>query len=292
MKIARLQSLLPPGFSLTEKGKAVLVVRRGWEEILLPLGEKTREEMVSSSDGAEFLCGRGRPLVLEIRKKRVVVRRYRHGGLFRLLTGELLSGGERPLRELGALERARAAGIPVTPALGVFLYPYLAGALRADLVTEYIPDAVDLLSRLSARGADGAGTDGMIRAAARLVSRAHQDGLFHADLNLKNILIRQTDAGPEGYLLDLDRSFFRPRLSRAEKERNLLRLYRSYLKMTYPEVADPRPALRFLLAYAPRDRDWRRFLLRRAGRSGGMVHRWRWGWGERVFGSRYARPGD
>jgi len=291
MNIPRLQSLLPPGFSLVAKGRLVLVIRDGWEKVLVPLGGKSREEMAAASPGAEYLRGRGRPLLLATGGKRLVVRRYRHGGLFRSLTGELLIGGKRPLRELAALERARALGIPVSPALGVFLSPARAGTVRADLVTEYLPGTVDLLGLLPGGRVSSRETDEIIRLAGRLIARAHQAGLYHADLNLKNISIRKSASGPEAYLLDLDRSFFRPRLSRAEIARNLLRLYRSYLKMLFPERADPRPALRFLLAYAPRDRDFRRTLIRRAGRRGGSLwRRRRWRWAEKLFGSRYAKP--
>ncbi|MCX6348914.1 MAG: hypothetical protein NTV79_05365, partial [Candidatus Aureabacteria bacterium] len=224
--------------------------------------------------------------------KRVVVRRYRHGVICRVLTGDLFRGPERPLRELKALELARGAGIPVPLALGVFLEPAPAGFIRADLVTEYIPDTIDLLACFRERGGRGADADAIVRAAGRLVARAHQAGMYHSDLNLKNVLIGKTVFGTEAYLLDLDQSFFRPPLSRTEKERNLLRLYRSYRKMVFPERADPRPAIRFLLAYAPREREFRRSFVRRAERSGSRCHRLRWWWRERVFGSRYARPRD
>lgn len=289
MNLARLQHLLPPGFSLTPKGKAILIVRAGWERILLPLGGKSREELAAVAPGAEYLRGRGRPLVLKIEGKRLVIRRYRHGGLLRGLTGELLAGGGRPLRELAVLERARTDGIPVPLALGVFLYPALAGTVRGELVTECIPDSADLLSMLQGARASSGEAAEIIRPAGRLIARAHQAGLYHADLNLKNILIRKSASGTEAYLLDLDRSFFRPQLSRPEKARNLLRLYRSYLKMAFPERADPRPALRFLLAYAPRDRSFRRSLIRRAQRGGDRSRRLSWRWREKMFGSRYAR---
>ena len=292
MNPARLQNLLPPGFSLAEDGKAVRVVRAGWEKILLPLAGKSPEGMIAAADGAERLRGRGRPLALAIAGKRVVVRRYRHGGLLGGITGELLAGSGRPLRELAVLERARAGGLPVPLVLGVFLRPGRIGTVRADLVTEQIPSAQDLLGLLAAEGSGSPRADQAVRSAGRLVARAHEKGLYHADLNLKNIMIRPGDGRAEAYLLDLDQSFFRPPLSRPEKERNLLRLYRSYLKMAFPKRADPRPALRFLLAYAPRDRAFRRSLVLRARGGGGRWHRWHWRMRERVFGSRYAGSRD
>ncbi len=288
MKLAKLQRRLPPGFSLAEKGGSVWVVRDGWEKVLVPLGGRSREELAAAFPGAEYLRGRGRPLVLAIGGKRLVVRRYRHGGLLGGITGDLLAGSGRPLRELAVLERARADGLPVPLALGLFLRPARAGTIRADLVTEQIPGAQDLLGLLAAEGSGSLRADQAVRSAGRLVARAHEKGLYHADLNLKNILIRPGDRRAEAYLLDLDQSLFRPRLPRPEKERNLLRLYRSYLKMAFPKRADPRPALRFLLAYAPRDRAFRRSLVRRAQGGGERWHRWHWRMREKVFGSRYA----
>ncbi|MCX6348921.1 MAG: hypothetical protein NTV79_05400, partial [Candidatus Aureabacteria bacterium] len=65
MNINGLQTLIPRGFSIIPEGRSLLVIREGWEKVLGPLGGKSREEMIAASPGAEFLRGRGRPLVLE-----------------------------------------------------------------------------------------------------------------------------------------------------------------------------------------------------------------------------------
>jgi hypothetical protein len=42
----------------------------------------------------------------------LAIRRYRHGGLLRRLTGDLFFFGNRPLQELVVTEEARSAGVP------------------------------------------------------------------------------------------------------------------------------------------------------------------------------------
>jgi len=80
---------------------------------------------------------------------------------------------------------------------------------RGDLVTEFIPQAVELVDALfdtSRKGAGGA-TERLdaLRSAGELVRALARAGLRHRDLHAGNILLEWHGAAPQPYLLDLDR---------------------------------------------------------------------------------------
>ncbi len=79
----------------------------------------------------------------------------------------------------------------------------------------------------------------------------HDAGIFHGDLNLKNIILQTTDPqNIKGYLIDFDKSFIRSHLRETLRIRNLLRLNRSAEKFKNQGLPITRTdVLRFLLAY-------------------------------------------
>jgi hypothetical protein len=78
--------------------------------------------------------------------------------------------------------------------------------VRSDVVTAEVPDSSDLGALLLATKP---GTDERLRgwdATGRLLLRLRSRGVRHHDLNVKNVLLRETaDRGFETYLLDVDR---------------------------------------------------------------------------------------
>lgn len=136
---------------------------------------------------------------------RWVVRRYRRGGwIAPLLDDRYLRAREpRPLVETRASEVARARGVPTPRVLAGVVYP--AGLFyRADLVTEWVADSADLAHLLFAREPAAAPAP-LLAAAAALVRRLADAGIEHADLNAKNLLVRDGDSRSM-LVLDLDRA--------------------------------------------------------------------------------------
>ena len=158
----------------------------------------------------------------------VVVRRLRHGGLFGPLLGERYLDAERSLRELEVTARLRAAGAPVPePVLALALRrgPYWAHALA----TVYEEGAVDALAFLRSAPDEAR----VLRAAAAFgaaVRRFHDAGGRHADLHLKNLLLRETRAGAEALVIDLDRGAAGAAPAPQRRARELGRLWRSLAK--------------------------------------------------------------
>lgn len=136
-----------------------------------------------------------------------LIRHYHRGGLVAgpVLGDRYLRLGEpRPVRELRVSHAARGRGVPTPEVVAAALYP--AGMFyRADLVTGFVPDSLTLADLLfghtSQQASERAAGCGAVGA---LVRRAHDAGLVHADLNLRNVLLQRTEAGFVPFLLDLD----------------------------------------------------------------------------------------
>ncbi|MGD2120870.1 MAG: lipopolysaccharide kinase InaA family protein [Gemmatimonadota bacterium] len=117
-------------------------------------------------------------------------------------------GALRPYHEIRASEEARTRGIP-TP-LVVAAATYFDGPFyRADMVTEFIREASDLVEALfddRRKGAGGAAERlDALQASGALVRQLARAGLRHRDLHAGNILLQWKGAAPRAYLLDLDR---------------------------------------------------------------------------------------
>jgi 3-deoxy-D-manno-octulosonic acid kinase len=213
---------------------------RPWAERALS-EHGTLRAWADSIPDADRLLGRGTVLSMEAPtpgpdgRARWVARRYLRGGAVAPWLGDrYLRGGEpRPWGELRASVSARARGVPTPAVVAGAIYP--AGPLhyRADLVTERVPDAMDLAALLfGLAGTSPVDPAAALRASGALIARAAAAGLVHPDVNAKNILLRQGTRGPEAYLIDLDRSRLRstPRPStdraamKARLERSLEKL--------------------------------------------------------------------
>ncbi len=139
------------------------------------------------------------------------IRHYVRGGrIVSALLGDryFRTGPIRPFHETRSSEEARERGIP-TPRV-VAAAVYTSGLFyRADLVTEFIPDALDLVEALfdtRRKGAGGAAERlDALRAAGELIRQMALAGIKHRDLHAGNLLMEWKGAAPRAHLLDLDR---------------------------------------------------------------------------------------
>jgi len=181
---------------------------------------------------------------------RAVVRPYRRGGLLARLVRETYVGvTARPLRELAVTDEARRRGVAAAEILGA----RIEGGLfhRGVLVTAEVPAASTLIEALRA-APDAATRRAVAGAAGRAVAGLHAAGVFHADLNLTNILITGGLRAARATLVDFDRARVRGApLGRRGRRRNLRRLARSLAKLD-PEraVAGDEEQRAFVAAYA------------------------------------------
>ena len=191
----------------------------------------------------------------------LVVRRLRHGGLLAPLLGDRYASPARVLRELDVTARLRAAGAPVAePVLALARRRRIGFALA--LATVYEEGAADALAFLASSPDD----ERIARAAAAVgaaLRRFHDTGGRHPDLHVKNLLLRETRAGADALVIDLDRARAGDAPGAAQRAAEIGRLGRSLLKRGVAEQVGERGAAAFLAAYCAGDRALRDALVRR-----------------------------
>jgi 3-deoxy-D-manno-octulosonic acid kinase len=150
-----------------------------------------------------------------------ILRGYRRGGVARHFLKDAYVLANRPLREFRIHRYAEINALPVPELLGVC---WRRGGLlvRGAIATREL-SARTLHAYLAETPADAAA---VLTACGALIRRMHDLGIWHADLQIKNILVG--DGGP--WLIDFDNARLRAHLSPLQRARNLLRLRRSLEK--------------------------------------------------------------
>lgn len=175
--------------------------------------------------GCEPLTGEGRGAVFRfpVSDGFGILRPCLRGGLIRHLLGDAYVGVNRPERELAVHRYAYEAGLRVPEPLGAcwmrsgFLY-------RGAMATREV-QSESLLAYLEAEP-ERESAEKVLRETGQLIREMHDAGIYHADLQIRNILV-----GAEGcYLIDFDKAERRSEMSELARYRNLLRLRRSFEK--------------------------------------------------------------
>ncbi len=132
----------------------------------------------------------------------------------------------RPFREYHILVDLFAAGLPV-PRPVAALCEFRGLVSQGALITSQIPSARPLADVLQGGYRTGPVSAGFWEMLGKCLRKFHAAGVWHADLNARNILIN-TDG--DIFLIDFDRARFKP--GRVVRGRgNLKRLRRSLLKI-------------------------------------------------------------
>lgn len=177
-----------------------------------------------------------------------VLRCNRRGGwLARVVRETYVGPAARPFRELAVAAEARRRGVAAAEVLAARVEGRLA--YRGAIVTAEVPEAVPVVEAL--RVADGDRRRALATAVARAVAGMHRAGVFHADLNLTN-LVTGPAPGLAVTVLDFDRARVgRAPLGRRARQRNLRRLARSLRKLDPAgQLAAPADVAAFHDAYA------------------------------------------
>jgi hypothetical protein len=174
------------------------------------------------------LVGRGPAYAIRLAGTPLVVRHARHGGLLAWLTRDLFMPPTRAPYELSVSIRLREAGVPTPEVLAYIVYPAGPMFRRADIVTREIQAGIDLGSCLGADAPDDIDRRAVWDAVRTLIVSLGRVGAFHADLNVKNILITGANTpAPLAYALDVDRVVWRKPGDPAVVRANTARLHRS-----------------------------------------------------------------
>jgi 3-deoxy-D-manno-octulosonic acid kinase len=180
---------------------------------------------------------------------RAIVRPYRRGGLVARLVRETYLGlRPRPLRELAVTAEVRRRGVAAAEVLAARVEGGVV--YRGVLVTAEVPAAATLAQALRAAPDPGARCT-LAAAAGEAIGALHAAGVFHADLNLTNILVHGRE--PAIALVDFDRARLAPPpLAAGASRRNLRRLARSLAKHGLDGLAGPEERRAFRRGYLRR----------------------------------------
>ncbi|NOZ12359.1 MAG: hypothetical protein GXO69_01775 [Acidobacteria bacterium] len=175
------------------------------------------EAVLSRLKGRKFL------LKGDFQGQNCLLRRFAHGGLLRHVFRECYIGAiPRAVRELEILSSLKKQGFPVVEPVFALVEKKPVGYHQA-LVTVYLSHTTDLA------GVENLTPDAL-ELLIKLLERFFDAGLYHPDLNIKNILIDRVSGAY--FLLDFDRAALLPgALAPVERSRIYKRLFRSFDKL-------------------------------------------------------------
>jgi 3-deoxy-D-manno-octulosonic acid kinase len=168
------------------------------------------------------LTGRKPLLEGSFQGKDCLVRWFYHGGVLRnVLKGRYVGSSSRAVEELKLLTVLKEMGLPVVTPLFALTEGRAIG-YRQAIATERLDNAQDLAILESI-------SEHLLASLIELLERFFDAGLYHPDLNIKNILL--VPDSEELFLLDFDRAvLLNGSLAPVERKRIYERLFRSFDK--------------------------------------------------------------
>lgn len=229
---------LPAYFSALNKGKITLYVKKEYE---YRLSAQDMDKLFNLYKDAEKLnvSYHGRTpcktiLMESLNNESFVVRDYWHGGLFGKILRDFFWDRLRPLKELSICEVASKSGVKTTEVIAIVKNKIMGPLYKCQLVSKEITCAIDLMVLLlnPEKIQFVAQKRQIINKVAKAVKEMHDAGIYHADLHLKNILVQFAEGREINvYIIDLDKSKQREKISIYKRMKNIMRLDRSVEKM-------------------------------------------------------------
>ncbi|TAJ79383.1 hypothetical protein EPO44_19340 [bacterium] len=223
---------VPTGFKkFSPNRRRMVLVREGLERSLAAEKFFTQRE---GEKGASPFHGRGRLRFFHLDNgETALVRTYRHGGLLRHVTGDcFFTWPPRPFRELAITAEVSRRGVPTLEILAAWVERLNGPFYRGWLMTRELKGADDLWVALQSEYYAENDRGPLLQAVARGIRRMHDQGIYHGDLNLKNIMVRREGGRVVSYIIDFDKAeLFSREVPVGKAERNLRRLLRSVCKL-------------------------------------------------------------
>ena len=201
-----------PGFVVLARPGTRIVARQDLADaLLLVTSRETAYEWAAQQPGARVLQGRLPVYVvpLPFGGPSVVVRRNHHGGLLASWRGDRFLLTRRPFELIVSLVLAQM-GVATPEVIAHAIYRVNALERRVDVITRELPAGLDLGAALL-EPASPERRAALWGAVTALLGTLASHGVWHQDLNVKNIYLTQPpDAPPSAALLDVDRVRFHP----------------------------------------------------------------------------------
>jgi len=209
-----------PSYEKVCKGNRTALVRAEWAACIA-------EALLENKGCTEFgEGGRGTLARFDYEEGHGLIRKYRRGGFIRHFLTDAYILDNRAKRELDLTDDLLEKGLPVPMPLGACWER--RGILYRGSLATHLLDATDLRDELDNGPAD---PEDIMRRAGECIRRMHDLGVYHADLQVHNILVTPQQ---QIYLIDFDKAQRQPRLSQIQRARNLLRFRRSLEKNDLP----------------------------------------------------------
>lgn len=218
-----------PDFRTLSTGRRVLVLHRDIARFADAIAARLTEYAGAAASGAGNRAGAFRLTVGDAPE--MFARRAKRGGLIRFLLTDLYFGFDpRPLRELAMTIEARRRGIAVAEPMGAMIERSGLGAYRGFFLTRAI--AGFTLWDFLQTDDDPIVRELVLDQVREAIDAMHERGLFHADLNLHNVMVENASDSFAIKLLDLDKARLeKGALSTANRKANYARLIRSARKL-------------------------------------------------------------
>ncbi len=203
-----------PEFVRVERGRRVALVHPDF------IPQVSNALLDGAGAWSSDLAGRVDLLQVSTPTGDVLIREYLRGGMVARFLRDAYVLDNRPRRELEAHSHAWRSGVPTVMPVGA-MWINLGLAYRGAYAT-LRADAVDLLNYLQSHSDPD---PALLASCGNAICAMHRAGLYHADLQLKNILV----GGREGFIIDFDNArvaTVTPHMA----ARNLARLRRSFVK--------------------------------------------------------------
>ena len=238
---------LPAYFSTLNKGKVTLYVKKEYENRMSgqdieglfnlckepsPGSNHADKNELNDSHQGRATC---KTLLMEsLGNETFIVREYWHGGMVGKIFKDFFCDGMRPVRELSVCEAASRGGIKTTEIVAIVKNKVFGPLYKFRLVTKEITESIDLIELLLHSGENRLFKQKkqIINELAKAVNDMHNVDIYHADLHLKNILVKSDPGGGvQVYIIDLDKSKQYEKIGFQRKMKNILRLDRSVVKL-------------------------------------------------------------
>ena len=257
---------LPKTCSLVEDGNVTLLIKNEFKEKLLKQGISHPQQLIANTSHLpKHFKGRGSLpsiLIQESNGKRMLVKHCMRGGVVRFLTKDIFWGGSRPFNEMIINTKILQKNIKTTEIIAAAKHKIIGPLFKAYLFSKEIPECIDLITyfnglkqKLSEQRFKE--KKHLFQSVAKAIVKMHSEGIYHSDLHLKNILIRQRENDiPEVYIIDFDKADIKEKLSPREKVKNLLRFNRSIEKYKLKEGSITRSdQMSFFKEYFKKDKE-------------------------------------
>ncbi len=219
-----------PNFTRFVLGRSVFLLHHDILRHAPAIAAALRDMASSQASQGAGNRGSGRRLKLEGGPD-LFVRQSRRGGMARFLLSDTFVGiSARPFKELAVATEAFRRGIPVAEPMGAMVEWIAPAIYRGFFLSRAIAGMT--LWEFVCTDDDPIVLKHILMTARAAIVTMHDKGLFHADLNLHNLMVTPSGESFKVVILDLDKArLYDSSLRAALRRKNAQRLLRSARKL-------------------------------------------------------------